>query len=163
MAKSIVWMAVFCLLVFELVLVVLLCLPLPWGMRKFVVKLVGSAKGIHHVQTGIVFLLLALTLAFASSVQEMLFVTEKSNAYKFELSSASGYEVWEYSKLRQEKFRSERNMYLSLFCLTLSLVLRRLFELFANEVQLRSQLEGASKGTDAPAAQTEKAGDKKGN
>ena len=108
--SSVIWVSIFVLLVVELALVMLLCLPLPWGFRKFVIRLVAPAKGHQAIQTAMLFLLMAVMLALFTSVQDMNYAKNKEEAAKLDVSASTSFEVWEYSKLRQNRFRAERNM-----------------------------------------------------
>eukprot|EP00183_Erythrolobus_madagascarensis_P007190 CAMPEP_0185847420 /NCGR_PEP_ID=MMETSP1354-20130828/2700_1 /TAXON_ID=708628 /ORGANISM="Erythrolobus madagascarensis, Strain CCMP3276" /LENGTH=155 /DNA_ID=CAMNT_0028547711 /DNA_START=60 /DNA_END=527 /DNA_ORIENTATION=+ len=140
---SIVWMGIFVLLCFEMVLTALFCAPLPWGFRKLLLKISRPIKAVNAVRTAILFIIIGLGIAVASSVQEMTKAQQREEHIKFNVDSASVVDVWEYSKVRQNRFRSERNMYLSLMTLTLSMVLWRLLDLFHNEAKLRDELKNA--------------------
>mmetsp|Transcript_902 Transcript_902/g.1673 ORF Transcript_902/g.1673 Transcript_902/m.1673 type:complete len:152 (-) Transcript_902:639-1094(-) len=137
---TVVWSLVFAILCIELVATVALCVPLPWGFRKSLLKISKPVQAINAVQTGLLFVLIGLCLALFSSFQTMKYAQDREDTLKFNRDTASVVQVWEYSKIRQEKFRAERNIYLAMMTIVLGFVIRRLFELFHNEANLRIEL-----------------------
>mmetsp|Transcript_21612 Transcript_21612/g.37216 ORF Transcript_21612/g.37216 Transcript_21612/m.37216 type:complete len:158 (-) Transcript_21612:186-659(-) len=149
---SVVWQGIFITLCVEIAVVLLLCIPyFKWGFRKFLLKLDDNTKKHEDVYKYIhlttLFILFGLVIAFVSSIQEVLKATERVSI-NFTLDNKTVLDVWEHSRVVTNKFRSERNMYLTGFALTLAVVINRFFQLFREEGKLRNEISGKSNGVD---------------
>lgn len=144
---SIVWMAVFILLMVELGIVALLVLPLPNFVRRFIAKKIFTYDLAKRVRFTSNFIILGLMLAVSDAVNTLrnLEIKEEShveggNAYG---DARVGYIDASFDK--QRKFRAERNMYLAGFALTLVFVIARLVELMQQVVNKEEEKEVLTK------------------
>ena len=132
-----VWTSVFVLLLLELALTLILVMPVP---RKFRNALCRQVSKLHLKERMFVpFLFIGMALSFALidcfSSLEFIFAVEKE-AGRGHNSSLD----------KQKEFKTERNMYLAGFALTLIFVIGRLTDLMQEHVELEDECEQARRG-----------------
>lgn len=141
---SVVWVAVFILLMVELFVTALLVLPLPRILRRFIAKKIFTydlAKRVRFVSNFIIFGLI-LAVSDAISTLRHLEQKEESTTEGGGPDARVGYIGVSFDK--QRKFRAERNMYLAGFALTLMFVIARLVELMQEIVNQEEEKESLS-------------------
>lgn len=129
---TVVWVSVFLLLVVEILITLLLVLPLPRTVRRFLARKIFTYDLSRRVRTVSNYILVGLIIAFADAINGLRHLEKKGesttesvkNTYQ---DSQSNYFTSSVDK--QRKFRIERNMYMSAFALTLGFVITRLVEL----------------------------------
>lgn len=108
---SVVWMAVFFLLMFELVIAAILVLPLPRFIRKFIARKIFTYDLGRRVRFISNFIVLGLILAVSDAVSTLRHLelkdgkAEESGSYG---DPRTGYVNASFDK--QRKFRAERNV-----------------------------------------------------
>jgi hypothetical protein len=135
---SVVWTAVFVLLVVELFVVAILTLPWPHRVRRFIAKKVCLLRLGPRLRVVAQWILFALIAALAESINTMARLQSREDK-----PAGSGHNsidprgsYIEVSMEKQRKFRSERNLYLAGFALTLLFVIKRIVELMEQTVEL---------------------------
>lgn len=141
-------MSVFFLLVLELVVTLLLVLPLPRTVRKFMARKIFTYHLAERLRFISRFLLLGLILAVSDAINGIRYL-EKREAGG-ESIPGTGYQDsqsnYVHSSLdKQRKFRAERNLYLSGFALTLGFVIVRLVELTQEVVNFEEERDELKK------------------
>jgi hypothetical protein len=132
-----VWTSVFLLLLLELALTMILVMPVP---RKFRNALCRQVSKLHLKERLFMpFLFIGSALSFALmdcySSLEFIFAVEKE--------AGRGHES---SLDKQKEFKTERNMYLASFALTLLFVIGRLTDLMQEHVEMEDECEHARRG-----------------
>lgn len=162
---SILWMSVFILLCIELVITFVLVVPLPAVVRRGLVRGIRAIKLGPTVKFAIKWVLLMLVGTVVESVTTLQRLTAREKDPAAETASAAaggmgdprgGY--MELSVLKQRKFRSERNLYLSGFALTLLLVIARIVELMQEGVNAEDARDEATRRLDDVASTAAAAG-----
>lgn len=145
---SVVWLSVFCLLCVELIVTAVLVLPLPRVVRKSIASAIFRFELAKRVRFFINFTILACLFAIWDCVQELTRLREKyeapSSPDKVGMNIEGGDSQASYfqsSLDRQRRFRSERNLYLSAFTLTLLFVIGRLLDMSRDEIIADKRLE----------------------
>ena len=149
---------VFALLVTELAIIGMLCVPVPGGLLRPVVRWVSTSSMLASLAKPLMWFGTLVGLSFLFTTREMLKLQEEYHDAK------------EYHDLGQKlqhesrMFRAQRNFYLTGFCLVLLVVIGRVYTLLkqvnkleATSEALRKQAEGASAAYKAMSAQAEEA------
>ncbi|PXF46359.1 hypothetical protein BWQ96_03858 [Gracilariopsis chorda] len=119
---TIVWMAVFFLLMIELVITALLVLPLPRVLRKFIARKIFNYDLGRRIRFVSNFIILGLILAVSDAVQTLRHLEQKEGTE----ASSSAY---------------NDALYLAGFALTLMFVIARIVELMQEVVNVEEQKE----------------------
>lgn len=138
---SLLWTSVSVLLCVELVILVALCAPLPWGVRKNISRTIHRLKLHHGLDAGIKYIIFALFLALAESLNALNYVHRKM--------AETGDDELLLTRINNTKWlkaRAERNMYLAAFAITGVMTIWRLVRLAANEVSLREKIKELNGG-----------------
>lgn len=149
---------VFALLVTELAIIGLLCVPVPGGLLRPVVRWVSTSSMLASLAKPLIWFGTLVGLSFLFTTREMLKLQEEYHDAK------------EYHDLGQKlqhesrMFRAQRNFYLTGFCLVLLVVIGRVYTLLkqvnkleATTEALRKQAEGAAAAYKAMSAEAEEA------
>merc|ERR1712159_55787 len=134
---SLEWAFVFCFLVLELCAVLLLCIPWPQTISKYIVR------GVTYFANGTVMIALKwifgiVFVLFLEPIRQVYYRydalhLEQDTKHRSEGLSANLYE-------KSGKFRAERNLYLAGFVLVLGLVLNRLIQLMAEKATMEDKM-----------------------
>lgn len=118
-----------------------LCAPLPWGVRKNVSRWLYRVKAQERLLSLIKYIIFALFIALAESVNSI------RNAHIQSQKDKENYVVHDPSYLtpatdyRWQKVRGERNFYLASFSIVALIAIGRLVSLAGIEVQLRNRIK----------------------
>lgn len=128
---SVIWMAVFLLLMVELFITLILVLPLPRVIRRFIAKKIFTYDLARRFRFASNFIILALILAVSDAISTLRHLEHKEESASENTTGAYSERVGYIgvSLDKQRKFRAERNMYLAGFALTLVFVIARIVEL----------------------------------
>jgi B-cell receptor-associated protein 31 len=145
---SFIWTAVCGILCFELVLLFLLVLPLPWGVRKNVSRVLLNKKIRNVVDTALRYLGFGLALALVDSVNALSKINARFDATDDGAGAApaSTEGLLGLKDLKLRRAIGQRNLYLGGFALVLILTLSRLVSLVSNEMELREEIKRLNGG-----------------
>lgn len=166
---SLVWMSVFLILAVELVITLILVVPVPRKARNFLAKKIFKFELGDRLKTPILFIGIALGLALMDSYfthqRIMTRILEEQEAGVVSPSHYSHDFFYPGLHDRERKYKSERNLYLAGFALTLLFVIGRLAVLLQESVELQEEidrLEAQSRVVAGSAAATTKTSSSKG-
>lgn len=144
---TIVWMSIFLLLILELFVTLLLVLPLPRTVRKFLARKIFTYHLAERLRFIARFLLLGLILAVSDAINGIRYLEKREQLGETNSSTYQGSQSdYVQSSLgKQRKFRAERNLYLSGFALTLGFVIIRLVELMQEVVNFEDERDDLKK------------------
>lgn len=134
------------ILAIELVITLILVVPVPLKIRNFIAKEIFKFHLADRLKTPILFVGVALGLALMESYfthqRIMARILEEQEAGVLPSHSTAHYDHF-YPGLhdRERKYKSERNMYLSGFALTLLFVIGRLAVLLQESVELHEEID----------------------
>jgi len=126
----------FLLLAAEMVTFCLLVAPLPYMIKKRVFTFLSESYLVAKVAYGLKISFIFVGILFADAVQRMFRVTAEVDMMK------SGRSVQDYkseTSMAARKFYAQRNVYLTGFCLFLSLVLTRTFYITLDLIQTQEE------------------------
>jgi hypothetical protein len=160
---SFLWTCVFILLCLELALTLLLVIPVPRKIRNWVCRQTTKIHLKQKLQPVLWGIGLALTVALMDSWSLLQFLFQKRNHnHETSLLSStndSGLHPHHHHHHQKEKeYKTERNMYLAGFALTLLFVIGRITDLMQEHVELEDELETVRLST-KPANETTSVGD----
>lgn len=139
---SLLWTSVSALLVIQLLVLLALCAPLPWGVRKNISRWIAGLNAKDNLRTFLRYVTLSLFLALAESVNSLRNVHIRR---EFNASSDSAADralhMAALQDFKWQKARSERNLYLALFSITAMIVIARLVRLASIEILLRTKIK----------------------
>jgi B-cell receptor-associated protein 31 len=144
---SLIWTAVWYFLMFELIVTLILVIPVPRKIRNMLARQVNKLDlGQRLAKVGI-FVTIALAAALVESVSSIQTISERERTEAHHGFSAGSVE---HDRIlhdldKQRKFRSERNMYLAGFSLTLLFVIVRIANLMQESVEWEEQVEVLTK------------------
>jgi hypothetical protein len=145
---SFIWQAVSVTLCVELVLLLLLVLPLPWGVRKNISRFLLQPKVRHSIDAALRYLGFGLAAALVDSVNALIKINEKFSSE--DPAKAGGGDssagVIGRQDLKLRRAIAQRNLYLGGFALVLILTLTRLVTLVSNEMHLQAELKKLNGG-----------------
>lgn len=137
----------------ETALLLLLCAPLPWGVRKNVSHFIFKFRAYDRIQMVMNYILFALCLAVVESLNELRSVytrlaqpspkedtTGDHGDSKTETPLDDHYD-FQKGYLNWQKVRAERNVYLAAFTVTAFLAIVRLVRLATIEMHLRDKIK----------------------
>jgi hypothetical protein len=142
---SLIWTTVFGFLVFELILTAILVVPVPRKIRNFLAKEINKFQIGERLAKPILFIALALTFALVES-----YFTRQRILGRESDEITAGMMTREHDKMfhsgdRERKYKSERNMYLAGFSLTLLFVIGRITQLMQESVELEEECDRVKK------------------
>mmetsp|Transcript_8056 Transcript_8056/g.16729 ORF Transcript_8056/g.16729 Transcript_8056/m.16729 type:complete len:166 (-) Transcript_8056:1659-2156(-) len=149
---SIVWTSIFVFLVAELIVTVLLVVPIPLKVRAWFARFVPAEAlsnfANDNLKKPILFIGIGLALALAESIFVHKHILERIEDERRGVRSWSSHRYdYFYPGLhdKERKYKSERNMYLSAFALTLLFVIGRIASLLRESVELHQEAERLEK------------------
>lgn len=141
---SLVWRAVSIILGLEMVILVGLCAPLPWGVRKNISRWIYELNAQAHLNAALRYILFGLILAFLESLHALRKEYQKDDEVSDKTSSDSNDASLNLVELNEHRWlmtRAERNVYLAGFAIAAMLAITRLVHLASIEVQLRNKIK----------------------
>jgi hypothetical protein len=146
---SLIWTTVFGFLVLELILTAILVVPVPRKIRNFLAKEINKFQIGERLAKPILFIAIALTFALVESYftrQRILARESEEIAAGMMLSmTAREHDKMFHSGDRERKYKSERNMYLAGFSLTLLFVIGRITQLMQESIELEEECDRVQK------------------
>ncbi|KAH7882688.1 B-cell receptor-associated protein 31-like-domain-containing protein [Phlebopus sp. FC_14] len=127
-------MATFCILVF----------PLPYTIRKKLFRFLSESPIVAKVAYGLKISFIFVAVLFVDALQRMFRVTAESEVAK---TGQGMHDVRTESSIAARKFYAQRNVYLTGFCLFLSLVLTRTFYIILDLIQTQEEYSKLKKAT----------------
>lgn len=138
--RSLLWSGIFCLLVVELVLTLLLAIPVPRKIRNKIAMAVSKLELRKKLQTPITGLVIVLVLAIADTATFLAnLYDQKEQAREQHLDGNGNFVDRHIAKERE--YKAGRNLYLASFALTLLFVIGRIAELMQEHAELEGKLE----------------------
>ncbi|KAH8822679.1 B-cell receptor-associated protein 31-like-domain-containing protein [Flagelloscypha sp. PMI_526] len=125
----------FLLLAAEMVTFCLLVLPLPYKIKKNLFTFLSTSPIVAKVAYGLKISFIFVAILFVDAVQRMFRVTAEVDAAK---QNPSG-DIRAENNMAARKFYAQRNVYLTGFCLFLSLVLTRTFYIVLDLLHVQEQ------------------------
>jgi len=129
----------------ELALTVVLVIPVPRKIRNAMSRLVMKLNLSDKLGKFAIFVALALGAALIESMSSVQYIQERQRLEHLQQGSSLEHERIFHDLDQQRKFRSERNMYLSGFSLTLLLVIVRICQLMQESVEYEEEVERLTK------------------
>ncbi|GBE86945.1 B-cell receptor-associated protein 31-like-domain-containing protein [Sparassis latifolia] len=127
----------FMLLAAEMVTFCFLVAPLPYAVRKRLFRFLSESPLVAKLAYGVKIAFIFVAILFVDAVQRMWRVTAESDLAR---SSGQGTaDMRSETNLAARKFYSQRNTYLTGFCLFLSLVLTRTFYIILDLIHTQEE------------------------
>jgi hypothetical protein len=148
---SIIWQTIFVLLVCELVVTLILVVPVPRKIRNFIARECFQWNIGDRLQKPIKFIGVALCLALVESyVTHQRILSRIEEEIQAGVASPARHHYVDhrfYPNLhdKERKYKSERNMYLAGFALTLLFVIGRITTLLVESVELHDETDRLEK------------------
>ena len=142
--RTLLWTAVWWLLVGELAITSVLVVPVPRQIRNFIARTFVNRLGLGQRLSSLgIFIFIALSGALSESISTVLQIQGKIREQKSNMMTnvSRNDNIYENSLSKQQLFRSERNVYLAGFSLTLLLVIIRICKLMQESVELEDELK----------------------
>jgi len=136
----------FWLLASEMVTFCLLVSPIPYAVRKRVFTFLSRSPIIAKIAYGLKISFIFVAILFVDAVQRMFRIAAEADLMK---SGRGGVisDVRAESGLAAKKFYAQRNVYLTGFCLFLSLVLTRTFSIILDLLKAQEEYAALKKST----------------
>ncbi|KAI0920599.1 hypothetical protein AcW1_002292 [Taiwanofungus camphoratus] len=125
----------FMLLAAEMATFCILVAPLPYGFRKRLFRFLSESPIVAKVAYGIKIAFIFVGILFVDAVQRMWRVTAEADVAR----SGGTQDVRAETNFAARKFYSQRNTYLTGFCLFLSLVLTRTFYILLDLIHTQEE------------------------
>ncbi|KAG6377840.1 B-cell receptor-associated protein 31-like-domain-containing protein [Boletus reticuloceps] len=122
----------FMLLAAEMITFCILVFPLPYTVRKHLFRFFSESPIVAKVAYGLKISFIFVGVLFADALQRMFRVTAELDSAR---TDHTVHDVRTESSFAARKFYAQRNMYLTGFCLFLSLVLARTFSIVLDLIQ----------------------------
>jgi len=140
--RSLIWTGVFCLLVVELGLTLILSIPLPRKIRNRIVLQVAKLelkKRFRLPLTGI-FVVLCLALLDTTNYLSQIYTTKENTENGQNIAGLPNNSIDRHI-LKEKEYKASRNMYLVGFALTLLFAIGRITELMREQAELSGKIE----------------------
>jgi len=120
--------------------------PLPYGLKKRLFTFLTESKVVAKIAYGLKISFIFVAILFADALQRMFRVTAESDLAK---SSKHGMvsDIRTDTGIAARKFYAQRNVYLTGFCLFLSLVLTRTFYIILDLIHTQEEYAKLKKAT----------------
>lgn len=141
--RSLIWTGVFCLLLIELGLTLILSIPLPRKIRNWIVLQVAKLelkKRFRLPLTGLV-VVLCFALLDTSNFLSQIYSRKEANAESGQNKAGLPKDSIDRHILKEKEYRASRNMYLAGFALTLLFVIGRIMELMKEQAELSGKIQ----------------------
>jgi len=137
----------FLLLAAEMVTFCVLVSPLPYAVRKKLFTFLSTSPIVAKIAYGLKISFIFVAILFADALQRMFRVTAESDMAKSHPHGMSDVRV--DTNIAARKFYSQRNTYLTGFCLFLSLVLTRTFYIMLDLIHTQEEYAKLKKEKEA--------------
>ena len=141
---SLIWTAVWFFLMFELIVTLILVIPVPRKIRNAIARQINRLDLGDRLGKVAIFIGIALTMALSESISSVHYFLRKEHNDKEHYETPEHERIF-YDLIKQRKFRSERNMYLAGFSLTLLFVIVRISQLMQESVEWEEQVNALTK------------------
>jgi len=135
----------FLLLAAEMVTFCLLVFPLPYTVRKKLFRFLSENHVVAKVAYGLKISFIFVAILFADALQRVFRVTAEYETTKAD--HGVHHDARNDSSFAARKFYAQRNMYLTGFCLFLSLVLTRTFYIIGDLIETQEEYSKLKKAT----------------
>ena len=129
---------------FELIITLILVIPVPRKIRNAIARQINRLDLGDRLGKFAIFIGVALTMALLESISSVHHFMLKENNSKEHYETPEHERIF-YDLVKQRKFRSERNMYLAGFSLTLLFVIVRISQLMQESVEWEEQVNALTK------------------
>ena len=140
--RSLLWTAVFLILMIEIVIVAVLVIPVPRSWRNGICMEVSKLDLKERLRMPLTFLVVGMCLAFFDSLNCLLWlwrVEEEETRYTGYQSAEQAHVIRHLDK--EKEYKTERNLYLSGFAIALLFVIGRITDLMQEHAELETELE----------------------
>jgi len=137
----------FLLLAAEMVTFCLLVAPLPYAIRKRLFSFLSRSPIIAKIAYGLKISFIFVAILFADALQRMFRIAAESELAKGRGGGGVISDVRSDTTLAAKKFYAQRNVYLTGFCLFLSLVLTRTFYIIIDLLRIQEEYATLKKNT----------------
>ncbi|KJA17880.1 hypothetical protein HYPSUDRAFT_45885 [Hypholoma sublateritium FD-334 SS-4] len=136
----------FMLLASEMVTFCLLVAPLPYSLKKRLFTFLTESKIVAKVAYGLKISFIFVAILFADALQRMFRVTAESDLARHNKQGMLS-DIRTDTGIAARKFYAQRNVYLTGFCLFLSLVLTRTFYIILDLIHTQEEYAKLKKAT----------------
>lgn len=137
---SLIWTSVWFFLMFELMVTLILVIPVPRKIRNAITRQINRLDLGNRLGKVIIFIGIALSLALLESISSVQYISTKELEH-----TTPEHDRIVHDLMKQRKFRSERNLYLAGFSLTLLFVIVRILQLMQESVEWEAQVDALTK------------------
>ncbi|KAF9528753.1 endoplasmic reticulum protein [Crepidotus variabilis] len=138
----------FLLLAAEMGTFCILVAPLPYTIKKRIFSFLSESRLVAKVAYGLKISFIFVAILFADALQRMFKITAEAEAAKSP-KAAVIQDVRSDTNLAARKFYAQRNVYLTGFCLFLSLVLTRTFYIILDLIHTQEEYAKLKKATES--------------
>jgi hypothetical protein len=144
---------------FELIVTLILVIPVPRKIRNAIARQINRLDLGDRLGKVAIFIGIALTMALLESISSVHHFLQKEHNSKEHYETPEHERIF-YDLVKQRKFRSERNMYLAGFSLTLLFVIVRISQLMQESVEWEEQVNALTKAvaSEVPVSTTQQQG-----
>ncbi|KAF5329319.1 hypothetical protein D9619_008919 [Psilocybe cf. subviscida] len=128
----------FLLLASEMFTFCVLVAPLPYALKKRLFSFLSESKIVAKIAYGLKISFIFVAILFADALQRMFRVTAESDAAKSNRNGVVS-DIRTDTGIAARKFYAQRNVYLTGFCLFLSLVLTRTFYIILDLIHTQEE------------------------
>ncbi|PPQ73057.1 hypothetical protein CVT26_014649 [Gymnopilus dilepis] len=136
----------FMLLAAEMVTFCVLVAPLPYTLKKRLFSFLSESKAVAKVAYGLKISFIFVGILFVDALQRMFRVTAEADMAK-QTKGGVAHDIRADTSIAARKFYAQRNMYLTGFCLFLSLVLTRTFYIILDLIHTQEEYAKLKKAT----------------
>ena len=139
--RSLLWTAVFGLLVVELCLTLILVIPVPRKIRSMICNGVSRLELKKRFKTPLVAIFFALVFAVLDTAMFLGNIYTQKEEEKALHTGHDALNVIDRHLLKEREYKAGRNMYLAGFALTLLFVIGRITDLMQEHAELEGKIE----------------------
>lgn len=125
---------------FELMVTLILVIPVPRKIRNAITRQINRLDLGNRLGKVVIFIGIALSLALLESISSVQYISTKEQEH-----ITPEHDRIVHDLMKQRKFRSERNLYLAGFSLTLLFVIVRILQLMQESVEWEEQIDALTK------------------
>jgi hypothetical protein len=141
--RSLLWTAVFGLLVVELCLTLILVIPVPRKIRSMICNAVSKLELKKRFKTPLVAIFFALVFAVLDTAIFLgnIYTQKEEEKAALHTGHNNNMNVIDRHLLKEREYKAGRNMYLAGFALTLLFVIGRITDLMQEHAELEGKIE----------------------
>ena len=160
---SLIWSSIFILLCIEIVITIILVVPVPRKIRNYIAREIFQFSLGDKLTKPLIFIGVALGMALVESyfTHERIVQRLREEEYNIAGGGYGDHHVHSHSHHphhfhdRERKYKTERNMYLTGFALTLLFVIGRITQLMQESVELESDIDALKASDETKVNSTE--------